>query len=136
MSAIDEVAVLEVFDQAPPTHRKHLLALRDLILSVAEELSLPGGIKETLKWGEPSYLPERPKIGTTVRLGVFDDDNVALYVNCRSSVIEQYRATCGDALAVSGNRALLVPLAKPIPEAAVKPFIVLALCYHQNKKQR
>ena len=42
-------------------------ALRSLLVEVAEDLCV-GPLTETLKWGEPAYLTEVTKAGTTVRI--------------------------------------------------------------------
>ncbi len=61
--------VAAVFNAYPPKFRRGLLALRDLILETAEATEGVGEIQETLKWGEPAYLPVKRGIGTTIRIG-------------------------------------------------------------------
>ena len=52
-----------------PDVRKKLMRLRALIFEVASETEGVGELEETLKWGQPSYLPRKPKTGSAVRLG-------------------------------------------------------------------
>ena len=58
----------KVFATYPAPARKLLLAIRAMLYETAESLPEAGRITETLKWGEPAYLTERPKSGTTIRL--------------------------------------------------------------------
>lgn len=124
--------VQAVYDQAPITHRPHLLKLRSLILAVGEQ-ELPCALQETLKWGEASFLPTKPRIGTTVRVGVFDDEHVGLYVSCQTQLVERYRAIWGDELTYSKNRAVVLPVSEPLPERCLQQCVSEALNYHRNK---
>lgn len=79
---------------APPL-RAALMHLRDLIFAVAERTPNTGHLVETLKWGQPAYLTEKPKSGTTIRI---DADNAygsdyALYVPCSTCLVETWRST-------------------------------------------
>src|SRR5690348_13499501 len=57
-----------VFAAYPPALRKKLKSLRRLILETAKKTAGVGPLEETLKWGQPSYLPVRSGSGTTVRI--------------------------------------------------------------------
>ncbi len=52
------------FNQHPAHCQHSLLAIRELIFSIAKEQPSIGGLNESLKWGEPSYatskMPEAP----------------------------------------------------------------------------
>ena len=60
--------VKAVFDSYLAKMRAALLTLRETILSTAAETDGVGKLTETLKWGEPAYLPVKPGIGTTIRI--------------------------------------------------------------------
>ena len=64
----DDPAVRAVFDAQPPALRAALLDLRGLVLAAAAGSGRVGELIETLKWGEPAYLPRKAKVGTTVRI--------------------------------------------------------------------
>ena len=51
-------------------YRPAIMALHDLILDVAAKTPAIGPIEETLKWGQPAFLPNTTKSGTTIRLGL------------------------------------------------------------------
>ena len=61
--------VAAAYRSFPPAARRCLERIRALIFETAAALDGVGPITETLKWGEPAYLTERSRSGTTVRLG-------------------------------------------------------------------
>ena len=114
-----------------------LLKVRDLILEIAEDLPETGGLQETLKWGQPSYLPRRPRVGTTVRLGAApaNTGKAALFVHCQTRLIETCRHVHPE-LDYAGNRAILLEPGDALPRDALDHFIRLALTYHIRKRKR
>jgi hypothetical protein len=77
-------AVAKVFAAYPPVLRPALLALRTLIFGMADAQLGKGGLIETLKWGQPAYLPVKPRTGTTLRIDAVkgDPDRYAVYFHC------------------------------------------------------
>jgi hypothetical protein len=75
-----------------------LLELRRLILETAVETDGAGKIVETLKWGQPSYLTEKPKSGTTIRIAKDGSElgDIALYVSCSTSLVSEWRGLFPD----------------------------------------
>ena len=61
--------IKQAFDAFTPSTRDRLLILRNLIQQAAKETEAVGETIETLKWGQPSYLPKKSWIGSTVRIG-------------------------------------------------------------------
>jgi len=121
------------FDALPEPQRATLLALRDVVLAAAAETEGVGAIVETLKWGEPSYLPTRPRVGTTVRLGMTRNGRPAMFVNCQTTLIGTFRDLYGEAFDFEGNRALVIPEGE-LPRAALAHCVALALTYHRRKR--
>ena len=134
MREIDNPAIQQAYSSFPESQQKYLMALRALVLDVAEALELPGGIEEAMKWGQPSYLPVKPRIGTTVRIGSFDEQNVALYFNCQTMLVETFRALFGDSLSYSKNRAVLLNTSISLPDQEIRLCVKMALRYHLDKK--
>lgn len=124
--------VTAVFSAVPQPARETLLDLRELIADAAAATNVTP-ITETLKWGEPAYIPPA-KTGTAVRLGwkPATPDTVRLLVNCRTSLVEQWREHYGDTLDFEGRRALVLPAAGPIPTEAIRHCIALALTYRRR----
>ena len=136
MQIRDDHDLRAAFDAFSLPQRTQALRLREIVLDVADELHATGGIEETLKWGQPSYLPRKSRIGTTVRIGTFDEQTVALYVNCQTMLVERYRSTFGDLLSYSKNRAVLFDVTAPLPEAEIRQCVRMALQYHRDKLSR
>ena len=127
--------VQAAFDACPVKLRVPLLMLREFILTTAAETSGVGKLIETLKWGEPAYLPAKPHVGTTIRINAVkgSSDRYALFFNCQTNLVANFRELYPDAFAFEGNRALILRAGKKLPEKAVKHCIALALTYHARK---
>lgn len=118
------------FAAFPEAFRERLLALRALIHETAD-----GPLTESLKWGQPAWRPVTGKAGTTVRVGIPKGaaDVVALYVPCSTTLIETYRDLYGEVMRFEGKRAILLPLAEPLPSEALAHCIRLALTYRGGR---
>ena len=127
--------VLAVFDACPPEARALLLALRKLVFGTAASLPDAGRIAETLKWSEPAYLTEAPKSGTTIRLAWSPKrpGSAGLFVNCQTTLLDDWRSLYGGQLDLVGNREIRLPLGQPLPVAPLRHCIAMALTYHQRK---
>lgn len=127
-------AVSAAFDAFPAPARNRLLELRQIVFRVANEKDV-GPLTETLKWGEPAYLTEATRAGTTIRLGWNRNtpDHVAIYVNCQTNLVDRFKATFFDAVECSGNRALLQRIEGPTQTGILAICIGMALTYHQDK---
>ncbi|MFN4183830.1 MAG: DUF1801 domain-containing protein [Hyphomonas sp.] len=128
-------AVAAVYDAYPPGARTRLLAIREMIFETAADLPEVGALTETLKWGEPAYLTEITKSGTTIRLAWSPKHPafVSLFVSCQTSLIEDWRARYSDDLTFIGNREIRLPLGQPLPGAPLRHCIGMALTYHKRK---
>ena len=126
--------VARVLDACPPAARAHLKRLRALILSTAAGLPETGWITETLKWGQPAYLTERTKSGTTIRLG-WDEAGarLSLFVHCQTTLVDEWRAHYSDQLTLVSTREISIPTNSPLPEAPLKHCVAMALTYHSRK---
>ena len=134
-NTIDNLEVALVFDKYSAELRPKLLNLRSLILDTAANTDGVGQLKETLKWGQPSYLTHKSKSGTTIRIDhdPAEDGKYGMYVHCQSKVVEAAQAAYPSELNYEGTRAIVFRGDEPLPESAVRHFIELALTYHQWK---
>lgn len=125
-------AVEQVFTSYPNNVRPRLLALRELILSTAEETTGIDYIEETLKWGEPSYLTNH---GSTLRMDWKSKTpgQYAMYFKCTSSLVSTFREVFPDIFQFEGNRAIVFALEERIPKVALRKCIRAALTYHKIK---
>ena len=129
--------VAQVFSTYPPAARARLYELRSLLLATAGTIDGVGPITETLKWGEPSYLTEQSKSGTTIRLGwkPADPGRVAFYVNCQTTLVDSYRSLFPE-LQCEGNRAVTFDISEALPQDLVRTCMGMALTYHRDKRRR
>ncbi|MDX8387828.1 MAG: DUF1801 domain-containing protein [Ghiorsea sp.] len=121
-----------VISKYPEHIQKNLLELRQLVFEVAVEVGDVADVEETLKWGEPSYLR---KGGSTLR---FDwkpskPKQYAMFVNCKTRMIETFREFYGDVLTFEGNRAIIFDVDDKVPTEILKHCIKIALTYHRVK---
>ena len=106
--------------------------LRKLILEVADDDPRILRLDETLKWGEPSYCTPR---GSTLRIDWKSrmPEFCAMYFKCTSKLVPTIRECFGASLQYENNRAVLLPLDAPLPEAELRSCIRMALNYHRVK---
>ncbi len=130
-------AVLEKINDYPQKVKEKLLSIRALILNEAESSSEIGELEETLKWGEPSYLTNKSKSGTTIRIDWKEknSDEVGFFVNCKTTLLDQYRSMFPDVFRYEGERAVWIQLNKPLPEFEIRECIRMALRYHLDKNR-
>lgn len=126
---LDEVQ--QQFERYPETIQSELMALRSLILDMADELKL-GAVSESLKWSEPSY---QVKDGSPVRMGWKEKtpQQFYLFFHCQTQLVDTFRQLYADELEFEGNRAMVFTLGQPMPEPQIKHCLQLALTYHRVK---
>jgi hypothetical protein len=125
-------ATMDVFSSYSDDVAKSCLQIRELIYQVAGEHSEVGPITEALKWGQPSFLTEESKSGTTIRLGPVKDkpDVCGIYVHCQTNLIEGLRQAFADEFEFEKNRAILISVRRDLPKDALALCIKDALTYH------
>lgn len=125
--------VRDALAKCPPPQRARLEELRALILETAAGMPEVGPLTETTKWGEPAYLTEQSKSGSTLRIGPVRGraDRVALFVNCQTRLADRFRIQFGEQLEIVGDRAVLVDVKGPIDRTILAACIALTLTYHR-----
>ena len=123
--------VQAAFEAMPKAAAQRLMAVRKMIYQAAEEAGV-GPLTETLKWGEPAYLTEATKAGSTIRLGT-SGERPAAFFNCNTTLVDGFREDFGTALELQGNRAVVLEGAD---EAALGICLHRALTYHRSKRTR
>lgn len=124
--------VAAAYARFPDAAREGALALRALIFAVAEETPEAGRIAEELRWGEPAYLTPETKSGSTIRIGVPKaGGSFALFVNCRTSLISDFR-DIAPGFRFEGTRAVLFAEGEEPDSGALAQLIRAALTYHRR----
>ena len=114
--------------------RQALERVRQLVISAANS-NPPVLLIETLKWNQLAFLPDKPNIGTTIRLDATVDGQIAAYFHCKTTLVDTFRELYPKTFRFEGNRALIMH-ADNLPESALKHCFALALTYHQDKRRR
>ena len=88
------------------------------ILDTALETEGVGGLEETLRWGEPSYITKVSKSGSTVRIGWKESNprQYGLYFHCSTKLVDTFREIHGDRFTFEGNRAIIFDEGDDVPE--------------------
>ena len=120
------------FATYPAEAQTLLRAVRDLIFTLSDDNDV-GPLRETLKWGQPAYLTEVSKAGSTLRLGTDKTGRPTVFLNCNTTLVEGYRTDFPSEFAYSGNRAL--HLEAPLNQAALAQCLSRALTYHRRKRR-
>jgi len=130
---ISDPGVQAAFEAFPERSRSLLMRIRALIFHVADETTGAGPVEEALRWGQPAYLA--PK-GSTLRLGMAKTGEAALFVNCRTTLIEHFRPIAPQGSRFEGTRAVLFGPGDEIDAAALSVLIGRALTYHRKGHRR
>ena len=134
---IDDSGVRQVFEGSDKPVRDRLFQLREIILDEADRHPEIGKVRETLKWGQPSYLPVRPRTGTTLRIDRVRSNagQVGVYFTCNSTLADDFRQLYPGVFEYEGRRAILLSVHGPLPEQALRHCIALAFTYHLYKRR-
>ena len=132
MKTIKNSDVAKVFDQYPKEIQEKMYFLRRIVLEVAAELEENNTIKETLKWGEPSYIM---KGGSTIRMDWKRSSPLqyALYFHCKTKLVDTFKELYRDELKFETNRAIIFNVNDKLPIEILRHCILLALTYHSRK---
>ena len=82
-----------IFDSYPKDIREKCMVLRQLIFDIAKENPAIGPIEESIRWGEPSYLPNQDKSGSMIRIHHYAKKpfDFALYFLCQTTLVDTFR---------------------------------------------
>lgn len=126
--------VRHAFDALPEAKRATLLDVRALVFETAASTPGVGPIEEALRWGEPAYLTSQSRSGSTIRLGIEKaSGHPAMFFNCQTRLVEDFRQQFGDRFSFSKNRAVLLDPDRPMDTGAVSSCLAAALTYHRKR---
>ena len=112
-----------------------LWTCRALFHDIARENDV-GPLDESLKWGQPSWRPVRPRTGSTIRMGWTDSqpDQLALFVDCKTDLAARMRDIYPDLPRNDGRREIGLSLKAPLPEQALAHLAEMTFTYHRAKR--
>ncbi|MEM8690738.1 MAG: DUF1801 domain-containing protein [Pseudomonadota bacterium] len=124
--------ILDRIASWPEAAQVRLLEIRTIFLDIAAET---GPLSETLKWGEPSWLPAKPRRGTTLRVSWFPEtaQEIGIFVHCQTTLSGTMQEIYPDTFRYSGNRGLHNDLNQDLPKEAVAHLAQLAFTYHLKR---
>ena len=134
MIPFKDKTVKQVFDSYSDTARPYMDALRDLILTTAQDSPHVGEIQESLKWGEPSFSC---KSGSTIRINWKDSDphHYRVFFHCQTSLVSTFRKLFSNTFKFEGNRAIALKIGHDFDLTSLKICIEASLTYHLVKKE-
>ena len=135
MSPAIPAEVQALFKTWPAPMQSGLTHLRRLILTEAAHLPAIGPVTEALRWGQPAYLTLQTGAACSLRIGPAKGHDFALFVHCRTDLIESFAAGPGHGMRFQGTRAVLFATQVEINEDALPHLIRRALTYHLPKAQ-
>jgi len=132
MATFADRKVAMVFRFYPAEVRPKMLGLRDLIFDTAQRIGLGDQLRETLKWGEPSYSCCG---ASAVRMDwkEAEPDCYKLFFHCQTSLVETFRGLYPGNFSFEGNRAIRFALNEEVNLTLLSHCIELALRYHSIK---
>ncbi|WP_407029437.1 DUF1801 domain-containing protein [Vibrio metoecus] len=122
-----EIDVSKKFASYPDHIKLVLMSIRSLIFEISETREL-GEVKESLKWGEPSYSVIN---GSTIR---FDwkakyPEQYFIFFNCKTKLVDTFRELYSDTLKFQGNRAIVLNINEALPIEQLSHCIEISLKY-------
>ncbi|OJG70057.1 hypothetical protein RV11_GL001769 [Enterococcus phoeniculicola] len=133
MTNFENPDIEKLFLNYEDPYRTSLLAIRELIFKTARQVTGVGKLTESLKWGQPTYSTLETKSGTPIRIDRFEEKYVAIFFNCQTVLIEQFRELFPERLMFSKNRAIVLDPLQELPVRELEFCLSAALIYHKNK---
>ncbi|WP_254869492.1 DUF1801 domain-containing protein [Thalassospira lucentensis] len=112
-----------------------MLTIRGWIFDIAQSDQTIGPLTESLKWGEPAWRAKSGS-GITIRADwkAKTPDQVMVFFDCKTDLIDRTRSLLSADLTCEGNRAIILPFDQPLTEQALKTALGWALTYHLDRK--
>ena len=137
MIPFKEPSVKERFLDFDKPIREKLLLIRALIFEVASRHKEIRKLTETLRWGQPSYIPEETNSGTLIRLDTYPakKDHFAIYFHCQTYLILNFKEMFPQ-LKYDVKRAIFFRVDERLPKDVLKMCFYEALTYKINPSHK
>lgn len=100
--------------------------LKSIIFETAAQTPKIGVLEESLKWGEPSFTPQKKNVGSSVRLAQREDAVAVMFI-CTTKLVDRFQEIYPDDFEYENGRALVFRNGEPIPKEQLKHCIAMAL---------
>jgi len=128
--------VKAVFDSLDKHQCRNALALRAEILATVQANTEIGALSECLKWGQPSWLPAKTNVGSTIRISPRKETGeMALFFICTSGLVEEFRDIYPNTFDYHGNRAITLRDGIEDVREELRHIIALALTMKLRRKR-
>lgn len=128
---MENIQLIETYKNYSEIEKKYLLDLEKLITLVAKEQDVK--LDKSLKWNQLSFSTPS---GTPIRIDRFDDEHVAMFVSCQTSLVEEWKELFGDTLSFSKTRAIVLSTKVPLPKGKLAMCIQMSLFYKDRKNRK
>lgn len=119
----------------PVKARNTLWQCREIFETVAKQAAV-GTLDETLKWGQPSWRPTKPRTGSTLRMDWNPKfpDQLSLFVDCKTDLAARMQTLYPHLSENDGQRHLAISLDAPLPVQAITHLADMTFTYHRAKR--
>lgn len=95
-----------------------------------------GRLMRTLKWGQPSWRPVKPRTGSTLRMDWTPKfpDRLSLFVDCKTDLAARMQDMYPDLPENDGQRHIAIALNIPVPEQALTHLADITFTYHRTRR--
>ena len=141
MTEFSNKKVEKKFDNYPVKIKQKLLFLRNLILKIAKKNKY--NIEETLRWNEPSYIPDK-EIGSLIRIDnasptmikkdIKFKNKYYIHFHCKTNLIQIFKKKYPNSFNYIGNRAIEFDINDKLDTNKLEFIIKSTLEYKINKK--
>ena len=124
-----------ILNTYPDNARQVFMQVRQIMHQITAENPKIGPLSEVLKWGEPAFVTEASKSGSTIRM-VWDPEapeKMGLFFNCKTTLVENMRHIYRDKFEYEDNRGVFFALNEKIPVNAIAHICEMAMAYHLKK---
>ena len=96
-----------------------------------------GPLDETLKWGQLSWRPIKPKTGSTLRVNwsTTSPTELAVFVDCKTDLAARMQTLYPNLPSNDGRRRIALDLNAPFPETALAHLAEMTFRYHLTRRQ-
>ncbi|MFT6674686.1 MAG: hypothetical protein ACJAVM_000869 [Sulfitobacter sp.] len=126
--------LLTLIAKWPGPAQQGLWACRAIFHDVAAQAGI-GVLEESLKWGQPSWRPQRPRTGSTLRISwdAATPQILPLFVDCKTDLAARMQTLYPDLAANDGRRRIGFDLHGALPAQAIAHLAQMTFCYHLKR---